>query len=482
MERDHAVAPRTDALAGPEVERGGATSRGAARDGRPRPPDRSTRRALARALAPAGGAAALGVPLLAACAPGAPAPADEAPRPSGQPATLRFLGRGNQVILQIQRRIADDFEKANPRLKVELEPAADYLQKLLTELASGATSDVAFTAMGSLRVLAKRGALLELDRYLARDFKKGDYYDYAIDSGKYRNKYYAFPYDGGTFALAYNKDLLDKAQLAYPDDSWTWEKYVEAAARLTVDAQGRRASDGGFDPRQIVQYGSATFRGDFWYWIWANGGDILTADKTRSTLDSPVALDTIQWMADLHTKQVIMPTPAFSDPNPTGFESGRIALQPHGRWSVATYRQLGQFAWDVAPMPRGKSGRVGYGWFSGMSILQGTKLAAEAWEFCKFCGTEPGQTVLAEFGQTVPPLPRVANSDLFLKSSPPANNKAYLEAIADVRLHPTAYIVESTDYNTILNPALEQVWKGEQPAKSALPPLIPQLNEVLARG
>jgi hypothetical protein len=53
---------------------------------------------------------------------------------------------------------------------------------------------------------------------------------------------------------------------------------------------------------------------------------------------------------------------------------------------------------------------------------------------------------------------------------------------AHVRLHPTAYIVESTDYNTILNPVLEQVWKGEQSARSAIPPLIAQLNEVLARG
>ena len=61
-------------------------------------------------------------------------------------------------------------------------------------------------------------------------------------------------------------------------------------------------------------------------------------------------------------------------------------------------------------------------------------------------------------------------------------NKAYLEAIANVRLHPTAYIVESTEYNTILNPVLEQIWKGEQQARSAIPPLIPQLNEVLARG
>jgi multiple sugar transport system substrate-binding protein len=418
---------------------------------------------------------------LAACAPPGVSTVP-APRPSGPPVTLRYLGRGNQVILQIQRRIADDFEKANPRIKVELEAASDYLQKLLTELASGDTSDVSFTAMGNFRVIAKRGGLVELDRFMARDFKKGDYYDYAIDSGKYKNKYYAFPYDGGTYALAYNKDLFDKAQIKYPDDTWTWDTYVDVATRLTVDQNGKRASETGFDPRQITQYGSASLRGDYWYYIWANGGDILTPDKTKSALDSPVAVDTIQWIADWHTRRVIMPSPAFPDQNPAGFETGRIALQPHGRWSVATYRQLGSFSWDVAPMPRGKASRIGYGWFSGMSIVQGTKHLAESWEFCRFCGTEPGQKVLAEMGQTVPPMPRLASSDLFLKSTPPASNRAYLEAIANVRLHPTAWIIESTEYNAIANPVLNEVWQGAMTARAAIQPIIGQLNEVLARG
>ncbi|HEX2032955.1 MAG TPA: sugar ABC transporter substrate-binding protein [Chloroflexota bacterium] len=435
-----------------------------------------------RRLAGTAAGAAAGALALAGCRTAQPQTTAEAPRPSGQPVTLRYLGRGNQVILGIQRRIADDFEKANPRIKVEMNAATDYLQQLQAELASGSGSDVAFTAMGSFRVLAKQGGLLALDPFMARDFKRGDYYDYAIESGKYKSSYYAFPYDGGTYALAYNKELFDKAQIKYPDDTWTWDRYVQVATQLTIDQRGRRASESGFDPQQIAQYGSASVRDDYWYYIWANGGDILSEDKTRSTLDSQIAVDTIQWIADMHTKLVIMPTPAFADANPTGFESGRIALQPHGRWSVATYRQVGQFEWDVAPMPRGKAGRIGYGWFSGMSVVKTTKVPAEAWEFCKFCGTDPGQQVLAEVGQTVPPMPRLANGDLFLKSSPPANNRAYLEAITNVRLHPTAHIILSTDYGTILNPALNAVWKGEQTAKTAIPPLVPQLNDVLARG
>jgi multiple sugar transport system substrate-binding protein len=431
-------------------------------------------------------AGAAGAAVLARCAPGTgggtAGPAESAPRPSGRNVTLRYVGRGSQAAVDIQRTGIEQFQKAYPQIKVEMEVAADYLNKLIVELASGDTSDAAFTAMGSFRVLAKQGGLVELDPFMARDFKKGEYYEYAVESGKYKGKYYAVPFDGGTYALAYNTELLAKAQVKPPDDSWTWEKYVDVAAQLTVDQNGKRANESGFDPTRIAQYGSLALRGDYWYWIWANGGDIVSADKTKSTLDSPIALDTLQWMADLGIKRVVMPTPAYPDSTGPTFQNGRIALAPHGRWSVSEFRRVAQFAWDVAPMPKGKVGRVGYGWYSGMSMVRGTKAPAEAWEFCKYWAGEPGQRLLGETGQNVPAMPRLANSDSFLKSTPPQNNRAYLEAIANARIFPTAYITDITDYNNVVTPALNEVWAGQKTAKVAIPPLIPQLNDVLARG
>ena len=31
----------------------------------------------------------------------------------------------------------------------------------------------------------------------------------------------------------FGQDIFDKAQLKYPDDTWTWETYAATAARLT---------------------------------------------------------------------------------------------------------------------------------------------------------------------------------------------------------------------------------------------------------
>ena len=79
-------------------------------------------------------------------------------------------------------------------------------------------------------------------------------------------------------------------------------------------------------------------------------------------------------------------------------------------------------------------------------------------------------------------MPKLATGPLFLTSSPPTNNKAYLEAIKDARQPPAAYILDGAAYGEILNPVLNAIWAGEQVAHVGIPPLVSQLNSVLARG
>jgi multiple sugar transport system substrate-binding protein len=442
-----------------------------------------TRRGL---LGPAAGMVGL---LAAACAGREAARTSSAPSPSGQPVRLRYMGRGTIANQDLQKAGLAEFQAAQPKIAVEFEAPAQFLPALLAQIAGGDAVDVAYTAIGNFRGLAKQGGLVELDPFIARDIKKADYYEYALESVRYNGKYFAFPYDGGTWALAYNKEHFDKAQVKYPDDTWTWDTYAATAARLTVDQGGRRSGDSGFDPAQVAQYGSApSLREHWWYHVWANGGEVLSADRKKAVLDSPAALETIQWIADLGTRRVVMPTPAYPEADmvavngDAGFTAGRVAMAAHGRWRVPEIRRLAKFEWDVAPMPKGKAARLGYGWYSGMSIVNGTKHPAEAWEVARFFGTEAGQRDLVVGGLNVPPLQKMANTDVFLKSTPPANNRAYLDAIANSRLTlPGPYVIEPDKWNAVLNPALNAIWAGRQTAQAAIPPLIAALNDVLGQ-
>ena len=171
-----------------------------------------------RSLLSAAGAA-LGPVLGAACAGPEAAQPGGAPTPTGQPVKLRYMGRGTIANQELQKAGLAEFQKRQPA-----DHRGDGGAGAVPAGAAGADRRAATwmwptPRSGTSACLAKQGGLVALDPFVARDVKKGDYYDYALESGRYNGTFYAFPYDGGTWALAYNKELFDQAQLKYPDDT-----------------------------------------------------------------------------------------------------------------------------------------------------------------------------------------------------------------------------------------------------------------------
>lgn len=84
-------------------------------------------------------------------------------------------------------------------------------------------------------------------------------------------KQYAIPKDIDTIALWYNKTMFDEAGIKYPDASWTWDTFRDAAKKLTK-ADG---SQYGYSLKPLNnQIG--------WYNIvYAMDGEIISADKKK---------------------------------------------------------------------------------------------------------------------------------------------------------------------------------------------------------
>jgi ABC-type glycerol-3-phosphate transport system substrate-binding protein len=128
-------------------------------------------------------------------------------------------------------------------------------------------------------------------------------------------------------------------------------------------------------------------------------------------MDQPAALEALQWIADLGVRRVVMPTPAYPEVDQAavngdaGFTADRVAMAAHGRWRVPEIRRLAKFGWDVAPMPKGKIGRLGHGWYSGKSIISGTKFQAEAVSLSwrrRHSGTTSGRAGAGASGRASP--------------------------------------------------------------------------------
>src|SRR5215211_4352453 len=110
---------------------------------------------------------------------------------------------------------------------------------------------------------ANKGQLEPLDKYIERDKVPTNIYqpglaDLWVTEDKKR---YGLPKDWDTIAIFYNKKMVKDAGISEqqlqnltwnPKDGGTYEKVI---ARLTVDKNGKRGDEAGFDKNNVKVYG-----------------------------------------------------------------------------------------------------------------------------------------------------------------------------------------------------------------------------------
>jgi len=138
-----------------------------------------------------------------------------------QTITFRF----NDPEAPQMRAALDDFEKANPGIKVEMQRIswADARDQFVREAATGAGPDVLQSAFVWPRSLGAAGALLPLDELIARTGIGVAGWDSFVSTDLAYGpdgKIYAVPFTTDTFAIVYNKDLLDAAGVKEFPTTW----------------------------------------------------------------------------------------------------------------------------------------------------------------------------------------------------------------------------------------------------------------------
>jgi multiple sugar transport system substrate-binding protein len=390
-----------------------------------------------------------------------------APTKSAEKVDLTFSVWGDPAELVVLQALADDFSKENPTIKVTVTVAdwTTYWDKLQTQLAAGTPPDVFAMDAPLYPDYQSRGVILNLQPFIEKDkFSLDDYYPAALQCYKTADGYYGLPRDIQPSVLYYNKDMFDKAGVPYPDDTWTWDTMIEQGKKLTKENQ----------------YG---LWADLWdmelYWasaIYQNGGQILSADNTKTLIAEPAALGAWQWFHDMLFKYKIMPTPSaaqqFGDP----FESGNAAMTTAGHWVVPLYSKV-SFKWGVAPLPKGKE-RVSLVNSVGFVVAKDTKNPEAAWAFLKYLVGVPGQTKITSTGLGVPALKSIANSDLFLKqSSVSIDQKVFLDAMEYAKVKPC--FRGYNEWSTVIGDGMTPIWNGEAELKTTLDEIVPKADEVL---
>jgi multiple sugar transport system substrate-binding protein len=342
--------------------------------------------------------------------------------------TIRYMAWGNPEQLGAEMELIREFEQRHPDIHVRLTlvPGSAYYQKLQVMLASGTAPDVFRCDHYQFPAYAHRGYFTPLTDFIAadKDFRFEDYFDLTIREGMYQGRFYGPNVLFGARVIYYNKTAFQREGLTdpyvlYKRGEWTMDQFLEAARRLTK-----------FDERGTpTHFGVLASSLEAWTFVWAFGGDILTPDGARCIVDTPQAVQGLQYLQDLQHKWHVTPTAAESALNAYTFESGRIAMVFNWAGQAPIYRTIRDFQWDVVPVPRGPAGRI--------SMLKGNQLLMycrtrhprEAWQFMKFYVSRDGETILyAKLRRGMPTRKDVAFAPEYLRSSqPPFQNDVWVE-------------------------------------------------------
>ncbi len=301
--------------------------------------------------------------------------------------------------IELHNQIAKEFNESHDDIQIEFitVPYEEHTTKFSTMLAGDMAPDIVMP-IGVMGTAEFQDEWLDLKPYVERDnYDMSDFYGPALDLQYVKGKLIGLPLGVYPSAVYYNEDMFDAAGVPYPPHEfgtpdWTYDKLVEIAQKLTLDANGHDATSPDFDAEHIVQWGW-----DGWDWIPFRmvpskfGGDSIgmSADYRTAEMNSKPWVDALQFVSDSVWKWHIRPSAEEIDAvlgDMDALESGMVAMWEIHSWMSYNYDTWSEaFNWDVAAIPAGPDGSiVDETNIDGVVIPSHSKHPDQAWEVVKW--------------------------------------------------------------------------------------------------
>lgn len=378
---------------------------------------------------------------------------------------------------KVYRQRLDLMKQTYEEIDVELlYIPSEYPTKIKTMFVSGEAPDI-LQLSEDVHSYSALGQIISLDSLVTEskiDLKKR--FGTAHQTYIYKDHLYALPDRGGAMIVYYNKDMFDKAQVAYPSKDWTWEDMLSAAQKLTI-----REGD------EVSVYGFAA--GDWWPWwmsfIYQNGGRILDKEG-KVVFNSPETVEALKFYNDLVYKHKVAPSPQdyadMGNPGPDPlFAQGKVAFEITGFWNIGSLNNVPELNYDIAPLWHQKEGgTTAFG--SGLAISKDCKYPEEAYKVIEFLTSKEGQQPIVEMKQDAPVNREVLDSQQFLGAefaSRPIDMTTFAKSadqIMDLPLGP--YWNEMTE---ICKNHLSELFNGSKEAEVVAEEIQADLEAMMAR-
>jgi multiple sugar transport system substrate-binding protein len=277
------------------------------------------------------------------------------------------------------KHFASEFHQLHPNITVQFQSvsADNSTQKLTTQIAGGTAPDVAFMDSSAVEQFASRGALVNLDGYIAgsKNINMSDYVPGFLETAKYQDSTYALPFDGETTGIFYRTDMFQAAGITSPPT--TWDEFQADAAKLTIPSK--------------KQYGFIEFGPESeYYWepfLWQAGGHLMSSDGKSIAFDSPQGQQAANFYIGLRKYS---PPDYYSSNSWDGrvaFATGKVAMYEAGAWfggeMKSSFPKI-DGKWSVTPMPTGPAGCATTIAGDSLAVFSQSKNQDAAWMWVDF--------------------------------------------------------------------------------------------------
>ena len=338
---------------------------------------RVTRRAFLRVAGSLAGFAAL-----SACGPAS----RSGPGPHGSDSVqLVYQDWRTDYFAAMAQKMLAEFHATHPNIHVFYTPdPPDLSEEMLADFQAQSAPDVFAGCCDFFPVWAQKGYLLDLRPYIEAELTQAERQDW--DAAQFRalqlrnGVQFGLPKYHGALALFYNKDLFDRYGVTYPDSTWTYDDYRTAMRSFStqrphdeVNALWGSMFDVSWDRIQVHVNG------------WG-GYFVDPDDPVRCLMNSPEALNAMQWLRDRmwgdHAMASRLDVQNLSVTE--AFAQGRLAMVEDGSWSLKAVLESARFRVGVTIFPAGPARRVTMSTTDGFGIYKHTRYPEAAWEFLKF--------------------------------------------------------------------------------------------------
>ncbi|WP_018546927.1 ABC transporter substrate-binding protein [Streptomyces sp. LaPpAH-108] len=328
---------------------------------------------------------------------------------NGSSKTLTYWASNQGASIAVDKKVLqpelDKFEKQTGiKVKVEVVPWSDLLNRILTAATSGQGPDVLNIGNTWSASLQATGALLPWD---AKNFEKIGGRDRFVDSalgstGAAGKDPAAVPLYSMAYALYYNKQIFADAGISQPPATWDEliadGKKIRAKGKSPLGAEGANVSE---NIHHVFVFAKQ------------HGADFFGTDG-KPDFTNPKVVDAVKQYVDLMAKDKVIPAgnaEYAQNQSVSDFAKGKQAML---LWQSAAANLKSQGmsddAYGIAPVPV-QSGKPGTG-TQVNSMVAGINLAVfkdshnldGATQFVKFMTSDSEQKILNKAYSSIPPV------------------------------------------------------------------------------